>query len=379
MQRVALILSLAILVVPAHSAAAAPPTTVEELRQFLLAEKASKHSDNEIAGQISSVTLTEQLTKPTLTQICAESKPGPRTAEQLQLLSDSSILLAPPAAELPTAPTPDPAAQREIINSALNYVDVTLDRLPDFFAKRATRSFDDSPLPQSGRHAKTKLQLHQLHWAGASSHEVTYRDGREVVDVTPAALGTKGSSEPALLGLTTHGEFGPVLKIVLSDSFKGSVTWSRWEQTLTGSRVAVFHYVIPKFASHYLIEYCCYWKSEFDADLLTFRDKPGYHGDLYIDPATGFIDRFTLEAELAKSDPVVTTSIAVQYGQVGIDGHDYNCPINAVAISVIRTPDENSKNKVNFESFINEITFSDYHKFGSTARILPAGSSIDTP
>ena len=57
-------------------------------------------------------------------------------------------------------------------------------------------------------------------------------------------------------GLMSFGEFGPFLVTILSDSAKGRVVWSHWEQTRSGL-AAVLEYEIPQQASHYAVNYCC--------------------------------------------------------------------------------------------------------------------------
>ena len=51
-------------------------------------------------------------------------------------------------------------------------------------------------------------------------------------------------------GLTSWGELGSVLGMILADSVNGKVHWSHWEQTSLGL-AAVFHYSVPKTASHF--------------------------------------------------------------------------------------------------------------------------------
>jgi VWFA-related protein len=363
-----LFILLASLLIAAHSACATRPITVEELRQTLVSEFAANKSDTDIAKHLSAVSLTERLTGVGKARIKAETQPGPKTAQALDLLADSSALLAPPPAEIPTDPKPDIAAQRAVINAAINYVATTLRHLPDFLATRATNSFDDMPtaISHSGYEALTPM-----HADGTFTRQITYRDGREVIDSSAAASGAKKKLVPGPQGLATWGEFGPVLAIALTDAAKGRVTWSRWEQSANG-RVAVFHYEVPKAASHYLIDYCCSWASNVDPTQVRYHDTPGYHGDLYVDPVNGSILRVTLEAELTLGDPVVSAGIAVEYGPVNIDGKIYMCPVHSIAISTEHNPGVKTIGGEAMVNRINEVAFMGYHKFGSTARILAA-------
>ena len=116
---------------------------------------------------------------------------------------------------------------------------------------------------------------------------------------------------------TTWGEFGPVLTMVLGDAFRDSLVWKRWQKSENGETVAVYGYTVPRAASHYAIDLCC------DP---SFRDQPGYHGEIYVDPSTGVIDRITAEPEYDESAPIKYSGIAIQYGRVNIEGRFYVCP-----------------------------------------------------
>jgi hypothetical protein len=337
--------------------------TVAELKQFLSSKSAQMQSDAEIVQRLSSVTLSERLTEFTLGSMLSNSNLGSKAAEQVKLLADSSQFLASPKDEEPMLPAPDPAAQDRIITAARDYVNGTLRHLPDFLATRATESFDNTPQRAGRRPAEIVIQLH---WVGSFHRGITYRNGHEETD----SPGTQSESQSTPIGLSSWGEFGPVLKIVLFDSFEGRIAWSRWEKNRTGAPLAVFHYNVPKTASHYLVDFCCYWKSEYSAEPLRFRDRPGYHGDIYVDPLTGVIERMTLEAELSQSDPVTASGIAVEYGDVNIDGKDYVCPLRSIAISVVHNRQIISVDGIGLEKHINEVRFLSYHKFGSTTRIF---------
>ncbi len=329
--------------------------TVSQMQEFLTSKQTAKQSDADVANRVGSVALSEQLTSATFSRLLNEASIGPQTIEQLQLLAFASIFKPPPLAELPDVPVPDSAARQKMISAAVSYVNTTLKQLPDFLATRTTLSFEKT-LAQSPRHAKPQAIM-QL--ARKSHREVAYRNGHEVED--------SASTES---GLTTWGEFGPILKTVLGDSFVGNVEWARWQKGETGALLAVFRFAVPQSASHYLIDFCCYRKSKDDPQEYSFRSKPGYRGELYIDPATGVIDRITLQAELTDADPVTTSSIAVQYGPVVIGGKNYVCPIQGIAVSEVHNLVMESDG-IGLERHINVVQFTNYQKFGSTSRIIP--------
>jgi hypothetical protein len=326
--------------------------TVAQLEESLRSKQAAQETDADLAAQLSTLTLTEQLTRPALARIEGETRLGPKASDQLRLLAAISILQPPPAAELPTGPMPDEAAQQRIIQSALQYVNESLHRLPDFLATRETFSFDDIAV-RAGKHRKPKAVLH---FVGAHEQEIAYRNGAE-----SDALKMEDAYAPAPAGLSTWGEFGPVLKIVLGDSFEGSVTWSRWQKGETATEVAVFRYIVPEGASHYLIDVCCE---------VVFRRQPGYQGEIAIDPATGVIDRITVEPDLPTSAPISDLGIAVQYGRAEIGGVEYVCPSRGIATTTIRIADPEVPGGFSNVTYVNEVSFVGYHKFGSTARMV---------
>ena len=160
-------------------------------------------------------------------------------------MADRSAFLDPPANEVPASPAPDAATQQHLLDAANRFAVKTLPNLPNLLATRTTFSFDDSP------HEVTKggyLQRIGLHLIGSSKAEVSIRSERE----NPLTRASTASS-PAQGGLMTWGEFGSALLVILSDSGEGKTTWSHWENTSTGV-VAVFHYEVPKTASHYEID-----------------------------------------------------------------------------------------------------------------------------
>lgn len=339
--------------------------TVSQLEQFLTSRHVLKKSDAEIASQLASATLSEQLTQTTLARIVAKANLGPQTTEQLTLLADSSVFRTPPGAEIPHIPVPDEAAQQRMIDAARTYVSSSLQALPDFLAIRTTRSYDNAPQLIGAKHPRTKVELHFVH---ETCREIGFRRGREVSDASSHSL--REVQPSAASGLTTWGEFGPILKTVLEDSFQGNVAWSRWQLSETRHQLAVFRFAIPKTASHYLVDFCCYQKSEDNPESFSFRDDPAYHGELYIDPDAGSIDRITIEAELNETGPVTTSSIAVRYGPQEIGGKTYICPISGVALSQFHNRSTEHLVGPVLETHINIIRFIDYHKFGSTSRIL---------
>jgi VWFA-related protein len=260
--------------------------------------------------------------------------------------------------------------------------------LPDFFATRDTIRYEDTPPRQldNGSVTGTFTPYQPLHPVARSSDVVFYRDGKEVVD-SEAAKGQQ--SESAASGLTTWGEFGPILTTVLVDAAQGTMGWSHWEQGAAGPR-AVFSYAVPKAKSHYEVNYCCVQR---DNRSRVFKQLSGYRGEIAIDPANGTILRLTVAAELRKADPIVKADMLVEYGPVEIGGATYICPLKSVSISLAQEQDTRAVRMQRFsatmveqnnqnipkpmQTLLDDIAFEQYHVFRAESSIV-TGDNADT-
>ena len=84
-----------------------------------------------------------------------------------------------------------------------------------------------------------------LHLVDTSSREIS------VYEETANRSATVASARwQEQVGLTSGGEFASTLGMILTDTLKGKVTWSHWEQSAVG-QTAVFHYSVPRSASHF--------------------------------------------------------------------------------------------------------------------------------
>lgn len=328
--------------------------TVRQLESFLLTRDTQKHSDAIIARELASLQLSEQLTDASLANFASRFRIGPQSAEQLEVIAAASNFEPPPAAEVDSQPPPDSREQNRIFQSAREYASSTALRLPDFLALRSTRSYNNTP-QLTGRKHKAAMWMH---FVGAYRRQVSVRAGQEV-SLPDASNQNSGNSHTE--GLTTWGEFGPLLVTVLADAQSGSITWNRWQNDANGKRLAVFRYTVPRSASHDLIDLCCYF---------TFRDKPAYHGELYVDPASGTILQITLDADLPSDAPMIASRLSVQYAPVEIGGKTYICPVRGTAVSVVHDRELELLIGAGPERFVNLVSFTNYHKFVSTSRIL---------
>jgi len=371
---------------------AAKRITAEQLQQTLATAQSSHRPDDAVAKQLEDMELAARLSSTALQQLIAVS-PGPKTTAALRTLSDQSAFLPPPAEEIPAKPAPDIATQKAMLAQTIHYVARTLPTLPDFLATRKTEHFDDSPHSASVGAWPTRTGF--LYRAEVEV-PIAFQDGRETDD--PSATATTPSvkksnrvkyqkpnaSSSSNLGLSSWGEFGPILGLVLVDAAKGKLSWARWEQS-DGKPAAVFQFSVDRSVSHYNVQYCCVEdRSAEDHDLNgILRTKElhqivGYHGTLTIDPDTGTILRIVIETDLHPDDPIQRGAIMVEYGPVKIGSATYMCPTHSVALSLSHANYQASPIAALVdivELQLNDATFTNYRRFGSEATLITASTS----
>lgn len=396
--------------------------TVAQLGDTLSTAYAQHRSDDDIAKQVGGLELSERLTATTLERFAARMPLQPRTALALQLLADQSEFFDPPPEERLSAAPPSEADQQSMLTSARAYAVETWGRLPNFFVSRVTTRFSD------GAHVLHKGEFPVrtgLYPVSNGTRQITFREGKEVLDSTPVAASTAAASSAARLsdelGLHSWGEFGPALTVVLADLSNHRVQFSHWEKS-AGGLGAVYRYEVPREASHYLVTsdyvsvrgklYSHYGpagqprggqqgNNSLRPELETFRETPGYHGTIAIDPATGAVLRLTIQANLGYDDPLLRAETMIEYGPVTIGERKFICPLRSLAISVepgtfsgCGSASGMTMNGVGGLSewqnrtqrcdntpllLINETKFTDYHRLGSTARILSDAAAADAP
>lgn len=202
---------------------------------------------------------------------------------------------------------------------------------------------------------------------------VTYRDRQEVEDKS-VKVEKKGNG---VGGLMTSGEFGPVLSTVLADALKGKITWARWEKS-GDDTMAVFHYQVPENNSNYHVQFCCVvdsFATDGTPDSKVFNERSAYHGDIVFSPADGSIRLLTLEADLPTGGLVAGAGMAIEYTAIDIGGRSYICPIRSVSVLRAHTAQQTGAiSRSNYrgpaKTFLNDLTFSNYRRFGSETRVL---------
>jgi len=365
MRRIAILLLLA---GSALSCAAVKPVTAEQLEQILAAN--DNASDAQMAAQLSDLALIERLSPAVLSR-CEADLPGPRARQAFMALTDMSAFLDPPAAEIPSLAKPDSETQRRMIALTVDYVSKTIHQLPNFYATRITTTFQDNPSFDESKTSNRRMIpdlfiiSKPLHPIGRYSAAVLYRKGREEVHADAA--------QSRAQGLTTSGEFGPILSTSLLDAAQGHLVWSHWEQGAAGPE-AVFRFAVPAEKSHYEVTYCCIIKG--NGDRVYYRQLSAYDGEITIDPSNGTILRLSLKATgLKKTDPIVKANILVQYGPVELGGRTYICPLKGIALSLASEVQPLLGGQVEdfppLQTSLNDVVFEQYHLYRADSHVLP--------
>jgi VWFA-related protein len=340
---------------------------VGQLQQVL--ETLRRLSDSEAAKRLSSMELTARLSSANAAELRSLVH-GKKANEAFIALTDRSAFLPPPVAEISDAPAPEVQEQRRMLDRTIHYLQETFLRLPDLFATRTTVRYEE-PERKQDQTWKIAAADQSLHAAAMESVTVLVRNSRETTEGDARAAKHQPQRESSLIA---EGTFGPMLATFLVDVADphSQLKWSRWERDAHGQR-AVFHYAVPSKFAHFNVSFCCL----ADPDgTVPFNSTSAYHGEITIDPVTGAIYRVTAEADLLPRLPIDRSEVMVEFSPTDIGGQTLVCSMRSVSISrsrrVILLHYLNMAFGIYgpFESILNDVTFSNYHLFGSQHRIL---------
>ncbi|MFP5235213.1 MAG: hypothetical protein ACLGSD_04870 [Acidobacteriota bacterium] len=353
--------------------------TVAQLQQRLAA--AHGKSDKYLEHHIANLQLTERLDHRKLLQL-SRSLPGKNSQTALLAIADASVFLYPPRSEMVMEVGPPPKTQGEILLRAAQFVAQESHRMPDFLAQRVTTRFQDAKhFPYS-----TVISYYtpaNFHFFDRRIANLRYVDGKEE-EMKPNGH-TKRERDITLApkGLTTWGEFGPLLDTVMTDVLQSKVGWDWWERTDTG-RLAVFRFFVPQEKSHYTVEYCCIVSPK--GATTEFKAMPAYQGELTIEPETGRVVRVVLKCDLAPKQVITRADVELEYGSVDIAGKSYFLPLRGVTASATPTMHYHSVGSDGYTEMdqyvitsINDLKFQDYRVFRTEMRILPADPADKSP
>ncbi|HXS76619.1 MAG TPA: VWA domain-containing protein [Terracidiphilus sp.] len=334
---------------------AAMPVTVEQLTKLVQAARSKR--DGEAANEIEPLQLTQRLSSPKLAVLSAQL-PGTKSRAALIGVADLSVFLDPPKEEIPERAAPNAEELRKIASLAVEYLKNVLPRLPNFYAKRLTHSFEGV---MQKHDANTSSRVAVMRPGGEFKATVLYRDGNEIAHA-------EGAEEQRLI---TRGTFGPILSTVILDAAHSSTDWARWEEGPNGL-MAVLRFRVPQEKSHYQVSFPAALAGGGEISAMA---PTAYHGEIAIDPNLGTILRLVLRADPELGSPLKRADIMVEYGAVNIGRKLYTCPVRGVSVSAGDSPRPARGSGVTAEvrevTQLDDVVFTDYHVFRSEMRIVP--------
>jgi len=338
---------------------AAKKITVQQLQELLTAAQAAKKTDAEVASQLKQVELTEELTRATMNSL-VQYVPGPYSTEQIYVLEARSAVLPPPRADLPSTAAPDAAAQKAILDKAIDYAGKTYGQLPALTATKTTVRFQDNveaTTASSGMHSGATDSASSdpnlvnagqfVHYINSTESNVQIQNGVEQNPLSKDKTPWGANGYIALIGN------GPALSGVISDAeAAGKISFLRWE-SVNGKAAAVFTFWVDKKKTHYAINYCCFPDVD-QAGMLSYSSRtqgsgPGahgnlqtatswknykatipYHGEIFIDPDTGIVVRLVVEGDFKNTDVVHQEDQRIDFAPVTVGSKTLVLPIKTV-------------------------------------------------
>ena len=366
--------------------------SVEEMRDMLTSLQHAQKSDDEIATQLKQIELTEELTSATMNSMSGLVS-GPLSTEQMYVLEARSAMLAPPAADLPTAPAPDAAAQQAMLAKAADYAK-SYPQLPHLTASKMTARFQDGvgAMQDSGmKRAITSssdpvLEETSLYVRLMNTHtdQIESENG---IEKQPAKDKTQWGMNGIVASVTPAQ---PVNTVVQEAMANGSPKWLRWE-SINNIQVAVFSFAVEKKKTRYGVNYCCFPDTDTAgtvnyqvskngpsapsvhgnlqtaSDWKNFKATGGYHGELFIDPNSGVVVRTITEAEFKPSDFVHFEDLRVDYAPMPIGGKNMVVPVRSFAITeIVPNGDSFAAHYSVRHDFVTE-DYKDYQQAGGAA------------
>jgi hypothetical protein len=388
MKRFVCILALAFFALPAWSA---KKITIGELTDILKAMHDQQKSDADVAAALKQVQLSEQLARHKMNDFGAYA-PGPLTTEQIYVLEARSAVMPPPAAELPSTPAPDAAAQKAILDRAAAYAANTWAQLPALTATKTTLRFQDNveaASATSGMAGNAKevvvgssvSPFQFIHYINSSESVYSSEHGAEKLADDKTRWGAN-----KMIALR---EPDPSLANVFQDAQTGgTINWLRWEN-LNGKTAAVFAFQVPKKKSHLNANVCCFpnvdqtgtsristssiagisgGPADSIGNLQTATDWHNfksngvpYQGEFFIDPDTGIVVRMVTQFEFKQTDVVHQQDTRVDYSPVKVGNKDLVLPLKTVInTEVVPNGDSQAAGKFSTRTTLFTIEYKNY-------------------
>ena len=356
---------------------AVPPTiSVAQLDQLMSSLAAAHKTDDEIAIRLETIHLNEQVTAQELQSLLA-THPGPKTTQQIMILTLDSSQLAPPASDIPALPAPSAADQADLVKKATTIALDTFPKIPLLNADKKSLRFQNGvgfikntsgnggSMSNSNGYSEIAEPIALSLVDMQTTHVVT----RAGVEDAPAII--KQRDPGGQLGQVSQTVPGLSLVAVLGDLAKTTPTWLRW-QNINTRQTAVFAFTIQRKQSSYKISYCCFPQDEHIGSQMGFagnngtatsfapyKSAPGYHGELYIDMKTGLIVRLITKADPKVTEFVHQEDIRTDYEPTMVGETPYILPTHVTILSTV-VPNGDSFAKFSTRRTLFDITYGNY-------------------
>jgi hypothetical protein len=250
------------------------------------------------------------------------------------------------AAVLAQTPTPDTAEQKKVLADATEYAIHHEQNLPNFICNQTTRRFEDF----TGRDTWQPLDI--------IVERLTYFEHREDYKVVQVNGLPSNLAHNQLLGASSSGEFGSVMKGIFSPETQADFSWQA-RFTLRGRKMHVYSYRVRVDKSDYHIVV-----PNQSIDLVA-----AYHGLIFVDDLRHFVHRITVHADgIPASFPVQDVSLALDYDYTRIGEADYLLPLTFELRS--------REGKVQVK---NDVEYDGYRKFGADSSVTFGAADAPDP
>ncbi len=375
--------------------------TVAQLEDLLRSAQQDKKSDAEIATALEQIELSEELTRSVMNGL-GKLLPGPLATEQIYVLEARSADRMPPPADLPSTPAPDAETQKAILDKAAVYVTKEYSQLPALAALKTTLRFQDnveavtasSGLQNGASEVDTSAGFSNpatfVHYIHSSQAQVVSEHGAE----KPPA--EKDKTPWGANGMTALEQPDPSLAVVFREAqAAGSIHWLRWE-IVNGQERAVYAFAVPRKKSRLELDVCCFPKVN-QAGIATFytaataatlgdgagpgggvrgnfqtitewqeyRSTVAYHGEFFIDAATGVVVRMITEAELKPAEVVHRVDTRIDYGPETIGDRTLMVPAKTIVNAEVVPKGESGAGGYTTRCTLFTSEFKDYQPAGS--------------
>jgi hypothetical protein len=347
--------------------------TIAKLIQFLESSQPliqqGKMTDQELAGFLGRVKLTERLDARTVEDVQSRLNLGRKTLQALEKLRDTSASFttaAPVVAPPKPKPIPPPSSeeQAEAIAAVREYALNYAQSLPDFICTQVTRRYaapapgtkyggpaggDPNWIPQD------TLQIRLSFFQQREQYTVVLIDNRVVNQDYKKVGGSK-----------SFGDFGTLMQQIFLPGTEAHFEWDHWG-TLRGRRVMAFHYRVRLDRSKYELVVD-------DHDHIT----TAYHGLVEVDPKTHVVYRVTTEAENIPAEfPIKEAKSVLDYDFTELSGQSFLLPLKAQI--VLKTPEVWQRLDEEFRIYRKYSTDSDIKFDTEPIAPLPDDKTKETP